>query len=169
MDQAQQKKFPNPLRPLIFLTHPPILILALVIGITFGGMYITLFVLPLALESFYHLGPFEIGLAYHNRVEFSGNFRIYLPYGIASMSGSILGGRAADKGYKIRGRGGRIMSTFFSAIFINIGNVGPILISRRVHWIWILFDDIDFWMFSIFHGDWIFLYFYETGSTDVLY
>lgn len=75
---------PNPLEPLAHLRSRPIALWALLGGLMFGTMYAILTLMPGYLDEEHGLEPFQIGL-------------VMIPFGLGSMSGTLIGGRAADR------------------------------------------------------------------------
>ncbi len=74
----------NPLQPLGHLRSRPVALWALLGALMFGTMYAIITMLPGYLDDGYGLEPYQIGLA-------------MIPFGLGSMTGTILGGRAADR------------------------------------------------------------------------
>lgn len=74
----------NPLEPLSHLRHPFIAQWALLGALMFGTMYAVLTLYPSYLETEHGLDEAKIGLA-------------MIPFGIGSLAGTVLGGRAADR------------------------------------------------------------------------
>ncbi len=82
--QKAPRNRPHPLESLTHLRLRPIALWALLAGVMFGTMYTILTLMPGYLDEEHGLEPFKIGL-------------VMIPFGLGSLSGTLVGGRAADR------------------------------------------------------------------------
>eukprot|EP01125_Pyxidicula_operculata_P001495 TRINITY_DN1135_c0_g3_i1.p1 TRINITY_DN1135_c0_g3~~TRINITY_DN1135_c0_g3_i1.p1 ORF type:complete len:435 (-),score=37.54 TRINITY_DN1135_c0_g3_i1:24-1328(-) len=100
----------NPLKSLKFLLNPAIFITAMANGMCFSLMTATLARLPLVLEDEFGLSEMITGFC-------------YLPYAIAALISSKIGGPVADWGQRNFGYSGRIFSTIAGVLFQSLFSV----------------------------------------------
>ncbi|KAI7854708.1 major facilitator superfamily domain-containing protein [Circinella umbellata] len=86
--QQQQEKIKkktfNPIRPLLMLRYPHVLLPSLVGGIVFGSFFALEAVLPILYEEIYGFAPWELGLC-------------YLGAGVGSVAGAVFQGCVSDR------------------------------------------------------------------------
>lgn len=103
LNKSGPKRSANPLHTLKFFLDPPLLIVFGLAGAVGGCMLFSLFIFPIEMKALYQLDESEIGIA-------------YVPFGLGTMLGTILGGKAADLCYQYKGLGGRLIPSSLGAL-----------------------------------------------------
>ncbi|ELR17551.1 transporter, major facilitator family protein [Acanthamoeba castellanii str. Neff] len=103
LNKSGPKRSANPIHTLKFFLHPPLLVLFVLGGAVGGCMLLILFIFPIQMNNLYGLNDFEIGLA-------------YVPFGLGTVLGTLLGGKAADLCFRYKGLGGRLVPALLGAL-----------------------------------------------------
>eukprot|EP01095_Lingulamoeba_sp_RSL-Kostka_P007948 TRINITY_DN2596_c0_g1_i1.p1 TRINITY_DN2596_c0_g1~~TRINITY_DN2596_c0_g1_i1.p1 ORF type:complete len:387 (-),score=79.99 TRINITY_DN2596_c0_g1_i1:17-1177(-) len=115
----------NPLKPLKCLLDIDVIIVVLLRSVSFGGMYLVFWSISIIFEdpNGHDLTPLQVGV-------------LFIPFGICTVTGSILGGTASDYfRNNYGGDGGRLIPLVISSAILSICLVlYSLLINGSVLW-----------------------------------
>eukprot|EP01094_Clydonella_sp_ATCC50884_P010272 TRINITY_DN1984_c0_g2_i1.p1 TRINITY_DN1984_c0_g2~~TRINITY_DN1984_c0_g2_i1.p1 ORF type:complete len:451 (-),score=136.17 TRINITY_DN1984_c0_g2_i1:332-1684(-) len=106
---SRWRSMTNPFRPLAFVLHPPIGLTALCRSLLFAAMYTMVWSVPIIIEE-QGGSSLEAGL-------------LLLPYGVFTIVGSLMGGKATDKAAQRFGHGGTLMPFLVSVAAVVVGGL----------------------------------------------